>query len=338
MKSLKKRFLGIALSAVLAAGVLAGCSSAGGNDSASQSAGTDGHYPVTITTYDYDKQPVEMTFEKAPEKVLAVYQNSIETMLALGLEDKIVAASGLDHEVKPAYKDAFAKVNYLSEFKPSKEAATALEPDMILSWTSLFSDKNLGSMKEWQSQGVNSYNMLNSGAVSPKTLDNEYQDFENLGKIFDVEDKAGELVNEIKDAVKQTETYAQKENKSPKVLVMEDQSGQIVNYGATTLAGDMVTKLKGTLASPDASKLGEEDVVAANPEVIFAVYMDRDDQDMAAQTKDAIMNNAAFADIDAVKNNRVIPIELGQMYCSGVRTIDGIHTIANGMYPDLNLN
>ena len=50
------------------------------------------------------------------------------------------------------------------------------------------------------------------------------------------------------------------------------------------------------------------------------------------------MNNAAFADIDAVKNNRVIPIELGQMYCSGVRTIDGIHTIANGMYPDLNLN
>ena len=301
MRSLKKQFLGIALSAVLAAGVLAGCGCAGGNDSASQSAGTDGHYPVTITTYDYDKQPVEMTFEKAPEKVLAVYQNAIETMLALGLEDKIVAASGLDHEVKPAYKDAFAKVNYLSEFKPSKEAATALEPDMILSWTSLFSDKN-------------------------------------LGKIFDVEDKAGELVNAIKDAVKQTETYAQKENKSPKVLVMEDQSGQIVNYGATTLAGDMVTKLKGTLASPDASKLGEEDVVAANPEVIFAVYMDRDDQDMAAQTKDAIMNNAAFADIDAVKNGRVIPIELGQMYCSGVRTIDGIHTIANGMYPDLNLN
>lgn len=336
MKSLKKRFLGIALSAVLAAGVLAGCSGAGGNDSASQSSG-GGHYPVTITTYDNNKEPVEMTFEKAPEKVLAVYQNSIETMLALGLEDKIVAASGLDHAVKPEYKDAFAKVNYLSEFKPSKEAATALEPDFILSWTSLFSDKNLGSMKDWQSQGVNAYNMLNSGAVTPRTLDNEYLDFENLGKIFDVEDKADALVAEIKDAVDQTETYAQKENKSPKVLALEDQSGQLVNYGATTLAGDMVTKLKGTLANPDASKLGEEDVVKANPEVIFAVYMDREDQDMAAQSRDAIMNNAAFADIDAVKNGRVVPIELGQMYCSGVRTIDGIHTIANGMYPDLNL-
>lgn len=336
MKSLKKRFLGIALSAILAAGVLAGCSGAGGNDSASQSS-SGGHYPVTITTYDNNKEPMEMTFEKAPEKVLAVYQNSIETMLALGLEDKIVAASGLDHAVKPEYKDAFAKVNYLSEFKPSKEAATALEPDFILSWTSLFSDKNLGSMKDWQSQGVNAYNMLNSGAVTPRTLDNEYLDFENLGKIFDVEDKADALVAEIKDAVDQTETYAQKENKSPKVLVLEDQSGQLVNYGATTLAGDMVTKLKGTLANPDASKLGEEDVVAANPEVIFAVYMDREDQDMAAQSRDAIMNNAAFADTAAVKNKRVVPIELGQMYCSGVRTIDGIHTIANGMYPDLNL-
>lgn len=101
MRSLKKQFLGIALSAVLAAGVLAGCGSAGGNDSASQNASADGHYPVTITTYDYDKQPVEMTFEKAPEKVLAVYQNAIETMLALGLEDKIVAASGLDRSWLP---------------------------------------------------------------------------------------------------------------------------------------------------------------------------------------------------------------------------------------------
>ena len=49
------------------------------------------------------------TYEKAPEKVLAVYQGSIETMLALGLEDRLVATAGLDNEVPDELKDAFSK-------------------------------------------------------------------------------------------------------------------------------------------------------------------------------------------------------------------------------------
>ncbi|WGX77009.1 hypothetical protein QJS64_08455 [Paraclostridium bifermentans] len=45
------------------------------------------------------------------------------------------------------------------------------------------------------------------------------------------------------------------------------------------------------------------------------------------------MKDKALQSLNAVKNNRVYPIELGQMYCSGVRTIDGIETFANGLYP-----
>ena len=56
-------------------------------------------YPLTITTYDYDGNEIETIYEKAPEKVIAVYQGSIETMLALGLEDRLVATAGLDNEV-----------------------------------------------------------------------------------------------------------------------------------------------------------------------------------------------------------------------------------------------
>lgn len=32
-----------------------------------------GHYPVTITNYNYAGEPVTYTYEKAPEKVIAVY-------------------------------------------------------------------------------------------------------------------------------------------------------------------------------------------------------------------------------------------------------------------------
>lgn len=72
-----------------------------------------------------------MTYEKAPEKVAAVYQGSVETLLALGLEDRIVATAGLDNEVPDDQKAAFSKTDYLDEFTPSKETMTMLEPDMI---------------------------------------------------------------------------------------------------------------------------------------------------------------------------------------------------------------
>ena len=55
-------------------------------------------YPVTVTTYGRDGSELETLYEKAPEKVLAVYQGCIETLLALGLEDHIV--TNLPHRLK----------------------------------------------------------------------------------------------------------------------------------------------------------------------------------------------------------------------------------------------
>ena len=139
----------------------------------------DSHYPVTITTYNYSKEPVEITFDKAPEKVVAIYQNSIETMLALGLENRIVAAAGLDHDVKDEYKEAFSKVNYLEEFTPSKETIIMEKPDFILGWYSLFDDKRLGDIDYWNESGVNTYISLNSGVAEERTIENEINDILN---------------------------------------------------------------------------------------------------------------------------------------------------------------
>ena len=137
-------------------------------DKTADAEGTKTEYPLTITTYDYDGNEIETTYEKAPEKVLAVYQGSIETMLALGLEDRLVATAGLDNEVPDELKDAFSKTNYLDEFTPSLETVTMLEPDMILSWSSLFSDKNLGNVTDWIDKGCNTY--YNTNIIVNKTL------------------------------------------------------------------------------------------------------------------------------------------------------------------------
>ena len=291
----------------------------------------DSHYPVTITTYNYSKEPVEITFDKAPERVVAIYQNSIETLLALGLEDKIVAAAGLDHDVKDEYKDVFSKVNYLEDFTPSKETIIMEKPDFILSWYSIFDDKRLGDIDYWNENGINTYMSLNSGVVSERTIENEINDILNLGKIFNVEDKAQALVDEITSTVAEVSSKVSSEEKQS-AMVVEFYDEDIYTYGAKTLAGDMVTKLGAELLNPEGGNIGAEDLIKLNPDCIFVSYMDMGDENIPVEEVNKVLENPAFASLSAVKNKRVYAIPLGEMYSSGIRTIDGINTFANGLY------
>lgn len=302
-------------------------------------------YPLTITTYGSDGAELTTTYEKAPEKVLAVYQGSIETLLALGLEDHIVAAAGLDNEVPEEQKAAFSKLNYLDEFTPSLETVTMLEPDMIFSWGSLFGEKTLGDAAGWVEKGTNTYmnsntHPQNGDAAYQKTLENEYTDILNIGKIFDVQDQAEAIVNDMKDTIASVKEKTESIEEKPSVLVLESGKDGFTNYNATSLGGDMVTQLGGVLANPDGGRLGKEDVIAANPDVIFVVYMSYsgDDPEQLKQEKlNVILEDEAYASLDAVKNGRVVPIMLSEMYASATRTKDGIVTFAKGLYPDLTL-
>ena len=299
------------------------------------------HYPVTITNYNYAGEPVTYTYEKAPEKVIAVYQGCIETMIALGLEDHVLASYGLDNEVKDEWKDGFARMNYdETVFAPDKETVTLLEPDMIFSWDSYFGEKKLGDVAAWNEKGVGTYMNSNTVPGGTRTLENEYTDILNIGKIFDVEDRAQALVDEMKAQVEATLAAAQGQEPVRVAVVEPTASGTITNYGADSLAGDMVTALGGELARPDGSDMGKEDLVACDPDVIFVVYMAYagDDPDaVRAEQLAAIQDDPALASLSAVQSGRVHLIMLGDMYASGPRTIDGIRALAQGMYPGLDL-
>ena len=302
-------------------------------------AAASGHYPVTITNYNYAGEEVTYTYEKAPEKVLAVYQGSIETLIALGLEDHVLATYGLDNEVKEEWKEGFAKMNYNEDvFAPDKETVTMLAPDMIFSWGSYFSDKKLGDVDGWNNKGVGTYMNSNTRPGGhPRTLENEFTDILNVGKIFDVEDRAEALVNEMRDAISDT-LKAVEGKEAVRVAVVEPMGGKMTNYAANSLAGDMVVQLGGELVKPEGGEMSKEDLVALNPDVIFVVYMaysGESPEEVMANQLSVIKDDPALASLAATKNARVYPIMLGDMYASGPRTMDGIHNIAAGMYPDV---
>ncbi len=296
----------------------------------------DSYYPVTIKNIQHGGEAYDVTFDKAPEKVLCVYQDSIETMLHLGLEDHILQAYGLDQDVKDEYKAAFDKIDYRSKpFAPDKETVIAMQPDMILSWHSFFSDKNMGNVDYWNKNGIGTYIMFNSSGKK-NTIQNEYDDILNIGKIFNVEDKAEAVVKEMKDEIASVVAKTKDMKVKPKVLVMEVEKDGIRVYGENTIGGELVKAIGADLVTAKDNKMSSEDLIVANPDVIFTVYFGSS-KSLEDGTKaiESVTKNAKYASLSAVKNGKVLPISLGEVYCPGTRMLDGIKTIAKGSYPEL---
>ena len=119
----------------------------------------------------------------------------------------------------------------------------------------------------------------------------------------------------------------------PERIILSPGPGRPEDAGITM---EVVTALGGELAMPEADSISKEDLVAADPEVIFVVYMayaGDDPQSVMDQQLSLIQDDPALQSRQAVKNGKVHLIMLGDMYASGPRTLDGLKTLAQGMYP-----
>ena len=117
------------------------------------------HYPVTINTYDYEKNPIQVTFQQCPQKVICTNQSQTELMLYFGLDEYIAGMAYLDGAVRDDLKeqyDALAASGKELTVKgyPSKEVVLSLEPDFIFGWRSAFADNALGNVTEWHDLGT----------------------------------------------------------------------------------------------------------------------------------------------------------------------------------------
>ena len=71
--------------------------------------------------------------------------------------------------------------------------------------------------------------------------------------------------------------------------------------------------------------------------MIFVVYMaySGDDPEQVVQDQLAVISeDPALRSLSAVQSGRVLPVMLGDIYAAGPRTLDGIRTLAAGMYPE----
>lgn len=104
------------------------------------------------------------TYDSVPERVVVLSYSNAETMAALGLEDKVVAAFPgmytLD-DVLPEYQEAVAAMPFITEGlnsgTPNLETVLDQDPDFVLGTYYNFFPVNCGAPEDYEAAGANVY-------------------------------------------------------------------------------------------------------------------------------------------------------------------------------------
>lgn len=298
------------------------------------------NYPVAVNTINSKGEVEEQIFNKPPERIVAMWQNSIETPLALGLGDRIVVGIGIPDKayLRKEYQEEYSNIPMTGYRALDTETILMQEPDIIIGWHSTFSDKVLHSTSFWHNRGVNTFIATSSAPLHKyKTLQHEWDDIITLGRIFDKNEKARQIVEEMKNSIENVKTKTGDNNDKKKVLIIEYMGKNVRVYGETTLAGDIVKQLNGNLLASKEVAISIEQIIDMDPDVIFMIVCERD-YGREEKILNYVTHNEALSHIRCVKNKRVIPLPLYAVYAAGVRSYDGIKIIAEGMFPELYEN
>lgn len=323
-----KYWMAAMLAVILIISACSPASYAGKEEMGSSTAHTAEDQPVTIKNNDR-----EVTYAKAPKRAVTLNQHVTEVMLALGLSDKMVGTAYLDDQILPELKGAYEKIPVLSDKYPNKEVLMAANPDFVYAgWESGFSDKGVGSVEELEQSGIKSYLHESSNVPGP-TIEDVFVDIQNIGRIFRVEDKANELIGEMKQKIEPITSKIGSVEQPVTVFVYdsgEDQPFTAANNYMTAL----INMAGGKNIFDDIQKswadVSWEGVVNRKPEVI--VIIDYGDKTVD-QKRNLLLAKPELADLPAIKNQRFIVLPLSAA-SEGIRAPIALKILAEGIYPE----
>lgn len=289
--------------------------------------------PATIENCGFS-----ITYDKPPQRAISLSQQSTELMLALGLQDSMVGTSFLRDSVPPDQQAAYEQIPVLAEKYPSHEVILGAEPDFIYAaFVSAWNREDVAGPRDTLMElGIASYmtasNCKEGGKV---TIEDVFEDFLNIGKIFGVTERAEEYVEGLQARL--AEIRAKTAPADPKVSVFVYDSGGDTPYAAvgSGILNALVEEAGGVNIFADVEGLfgtvNWETVVERDPDVI--VLLDAPGWSTAAEKREYLESTEALSSIKAVQNKHYVEV-LFTATQAGIRTVDAIETLANGFYPE----
>ncbi len=275
-----------------------------------------------------------VSFDAPPQRAISNDVNLTEMMLVLGLADHMVGYTGisgwktLDEEMRAGVE----ALPELSAKYPSKEVLVGADADFFFAgWNYGMRVGGEVTPETLAPFGIKVYELTESCAhimaTTKASIEDMYADLLNLGRIFQVEDKAQALVEAYRTEL---QNFAAEGTTGDPLRVFVYDSGEDAPFtaGRYAMPTALIEAAGGVNIMDDFEKswatVTWEEVVERNPEVVLIVNYG---EVTAAQKRDFMMSNPAFADLDAIKNDRFVTLEYVEA-TPGPRNIKAIKTLA----------
>lgn len=274
-------------------------------------------YPLTI-----DNCGTEVTFEKAPERVVTIKSATTELLFALGAGNTIIATAYPDGPAPEPFTEQVAALPILSDRVPSHEIVLEQNPDLIYAgWESNFSPEGVGERPTLEQLGVRTF-VAPSACKEPEyradplTFDNIFAEIEQVGEIMDEQQAAAALVARQRDIVNEIDPD------SRGLSALWFSSGSDIPYVGGNIGAPALIMASAGLTNIAAEiddswgPFGWEQVAASDPDVIVLV----DSEWNSAEKKiDILESGPLTSQLKAVRSKSyvVVPFPATE---AGVRT------------------
>lgn len=268
-------------------------------------------YPLTVK----DASGKEVTFAKAPERIVSLSPSETEVLFALGLGSKIVGVT--DYDDYPAEAKTKPKMGNL---QGNSEAILAANPDIVFAGLSL-NKKSVEKLTELK---------MNLFSVEPKTVDQAIERIALYGRITDTQEQADKVIAQMKaEKQKVVDAVEGLKDDQKKKVYIEFSPGWTVGKGE--FMDDLITIAGGVNVASDLTgwkQISEEKIIQSNPDVILFAKGVPD-------LEKTIRGRSGWDKISAIANNRVAGLDDNLLSRPGPRITQGLYEIAKAIYPDL---
>lgn len=290
------------------------------------------HYPLKIQSCNR-----EVTFNQAPRHAVSHDINMTQMMLALGLKPSMAGYSGVTgwKSVPPQMAQILDGLPELASKYPSVETLLNANVDFFFAgWDYGMRVGGDLTPQTLQPLGIKVYELTESCAFVMKrpaaTLDDTYNDLRNLGKIFDVQDRANALIAQMQAQVSEVQKTLPAEK--PRVFLYDSGEDRAMTSGRLGMPQALISAAGGRNILDDVeaswTRVNWETVVEHNPQVIVIV----DYSEITAEQKiQFLLDNPALQSVDAIKQRRFIVIPYVQA-TPGIDNVRAVETLAKGFH------
>jgi iron complex transport system substrate-binding protein len=284
---------------------------AAGTSAATAATGATAVFPVTVK----DDAGRQVTFARAPQRIVSIAPSNTEILFALGLGDRVVAVDQFSNYPPEAKQ----KAQLGSYIKPNLEALVAATPDLVLA-SEVHTKVVLPELEARK---------LVTVVVDPKNVDEVFDRILLVGKVTGQNAQAEKLVGDLKE---RAASATAKVRDAPKTRVFFELSPELYTAGPGTFVHDLIERAGGQNIAADAGQpwpqLSLEAIVQRDPEVVLLA------DEVAGENLEKVRSRPAWDKVSAVKNGRVVVIDPDLANRPGPRVVDGLEAIAKALHPD----